>query len=89
MARGYLIDAEDPRFGRIPFPRGAVARVRDQEMKPAPTLGQHNREILAELGYSDADYQALVETGALLSLSKGSGRTEEGSPTVRPERSDA
>ena len=55
MDRGYLTDAEDPRFGRIPFPRGAVARVRDQEMKPAPTLGQHNAEILAELGYSDAD----------------------------------
>ena len=55
MDRGYLTEANDPRFGRIPFPRGAVARVRDQEMKPAPTLGQHNAEILAELGYSDAD----------------------------------
>ena len=55
IARGYLTEANDPRFGRIPFPRGAVARVQDQEMKPAPTLGQHNAEILAELGYSDAD----------------------------------
>ena len=65
IARGYLSEIEAPRFGRIPFPRGAVARVRGQEMAPAPTLGQHNAEILAELGYSDADHQALVETGAL------------------------
>ncbi len=64
-ARGYLVDVEDPRFGRIPFPRGAVARVRGQEMAPAPTLGQHNREILAELGYSAAEHQALAETGVI------------------------
>jgi len=65
IARGYLTEADDPRFGRIPFPRGAVARVRNQEMEPAPTLGQHNREILAELGYSDADHRELAETGAV------------------------
>ncbi len=65
IARGYLAEADDPRFGRIPFPRGAVARVRGQEMGPAPTLGQHNGEILAELGYSDADRRAMVETGAV------------------------
>ena len=65
VARGYLTEAEDPRFGRIPYPRGAVARVRDQEIGPAPTLGQHNPEVLAELGYSDADRRALVEDGTL------------------------
>ncbi len=64
-ARGYLVDVEDPRFGHIPFPRGAVARVRGQEMAPAPTLGQHNGEILAELGYSTAEHEALAETGAI------------------------
>ena len=64
-ARGYLVEVEDPRFGRIPFPRGAVARVRGQEMAPAPTLGQHNREILAGLGYSTAEHEALAETGVI------------------------
>lgn len=65
IARGFLTEAEDPRFGRIPFPRGAVARVRNQEIRPAPTLGQHNAEILAELRYTDDHRRALVEDGAL------------------------
>lgn len=65
IARGYLTEEDDPRFGRIPFPRGPVARARGQEMRPAPTLGQHNGEILAELGYSEQDHLAFVEAGAL------------------------
>ncbi len=65
MARGYLTEEDDPRFGRIPFPRGAVARVRGQEMRPAPTLGEHNAEVLAELGYSEAERRELLETGAV------------------------
>ncbi len=60
MARGYLTEEDDPRFGRIPFPRGAVARVRGQEMRPAPTLGEHDAEVLAELGYSEAERRELL-----------------------------
>ena len=33
--------------------------------RPPPTLGQHTREILAELGYSAADIDALEQEGAL------------------------
>ena len=65
VARGYLTEEDDPRFGRIPFPRGTIARVRGQEMRPAPVLGQHNAEVLAELGYSEADRRELAETGAV------------------------
>jgi formyl-CoA transferase len=32
---------------------------------PPPTLGQHSREILAELGYTAADIDALEQEGAL------------------------
>lgn len=78
VARGYLADADDPRFGRIPFPRGAVARVRGQEMGPAPTIGQHNAEILAELGYSDADRQTLAESGAVPSVAASPAMREQG-----------
>ncbi len=78
VARGYLTEEDDPRFGRIPFPRGAVARVRGQEMRPAPTVGQHNAEVLAELGYSEADRRALVETGAVRGVGASAGTREQG-----------
>jgi formyl-CoA transferase len=32
---------------------------------PSPLLGQHRREILAELGYSDADIDRLKADGAV------------------------
>src|SRR5690606_304888 len=32
---------------------------------PPPTLGQHNAEVLAELGYSEAEVAALAEKGVL------------------------
>jgi benzylsuccinate CoA-transferase BbsE subunit len=33
--------------------------------RPAPRLGEHNREILAEIGLAPADLQALKATGAI------------------------
>ena len=32
---------------------------------PPPMLGEHNREVLDELGYDDADYERLVEKGVM------------------------
>ena len=32
---------------------------------PPPTLGQHSREILAELGYADADIEAMAARGII------------------------
>jgi formyl-CoA transferase len=32
---------------------------------PSPLLGQHRREILRELGYGDADIEALARDGAI------------------------
>lgn len=65
IARGFLKEVDDPRFGRVMIPQGAIASVRGKTLGPAPTLGQHNREILAELGYSASEHQALVEMGAI------------------------
>jgi len=31
---------------------------------PAPTLGQHTREVLAELGYGEAEVAAMIAEGA-------------------------
>lgn len=33
--------------------------------KPAPLLGQHSREILGQLGYTDADARALIDNGVV------------------------
>lgn len=32
---------------------------------PAPTVGEHNEEVLRELGYSDEDIAALRDSGAV------------------------
>ncbi len=33
---------------------------------PPPLLGQHSREVLADLGYSDAEIQTLRDRGVTL-----------------------
>jgi len=61
VARDMVLHVDHPVEGRIPqigFPvkfsqtPGAITR-------PPPLLGEHTDEVLAELGYSDADRQAL------------------------------
>jgi crotonobetainyl-CoA:carnitine CoA-transferase CaiB-like acyl-CoA transferase len=52
VARGFLRTVEHPELGSMLFPIGALASLRDFEPAPAPRLGQHNSEILAELGHT-------------------------------------
>ena len=58
IARGFLKQIDHPEFGRIRFPQGAIATVLANQLGPAPKLGEHNNEILTQLGYSaeDADF---------------------------------
>lgn len=63
--RGFLRDVELPGFGTVPFPLGSIATIFDRPLAPAPTLGQHTRELLAELGYSEPDQGALFERGVI------------------------
>jgi len=65
IARGFITEMDHPELGRIMFPRGAVAGILGTHVAPAPTVGQHNAEILAELGYSEAATQALRDSGAM------------------------
>jgi CoA:oxalate CoA-transferase len=65
VARGFLKEIDHPDFGHILFPVGSVANLWGTDPGLAPRLGQHNAEILTELGYSPSEHQALVESGAL------------------------
>ena len=49
VARGFLVETELPGLGRVRVPRGALATVFGTTPGPAPLLGQHTEEILAEV----------------------------------------
>jgi crotonobetainyl-CoA:carnitine CoA-transferase CaiB-like acyl-CoA transferase len=66
LAREMVVELEHPRAGRtrtlglpikLSASPGKVAR-------PAPLLGQHTREVLAEFGFSSAEIEALLAGGA-------------------------
>jgi CoA:oxalate CoA-transferase len=65
IARGFLKEIDHPEFGRIRFPQGAIATVLGNQLRPAPRLGEHNSEILAQLGYSVTDQQTLISAGVI------------------------
>jgi crotonobetainyl-CoA:carnitine CoA-transferase CaiB-like acyl-CoA transferase len=65
-AIGYLPTVDHPSEGRI---RTLAVPSEWSESKPgyrrhAPRLGEHTREVLQEAGYSDAQIDAMVESGA-------------------------
>ena len=65
LARELLADYPDPDMGAFPMhhvvPR--LARTPGAVRTPAPTLGQHNRELLAALGVDDTAYSQLLASG--------------------------
>ncbi|MDO9432203.1 MAG: CaiB/BaiF CoA-transferase family protein [Phenylobacterium sp.] len=65
-AAGALIEVEDGQGGTYRSP-AAPARFpgADATVRPAaPSLGQHTREILAEVGYSTAEIEAMLAAGS-------------------------
>jgi crotonobetainyl-CoA:carnitine CoA-transferase CaiB-like acyl-CoA transferase len=66
LAREMVVELDHPRAGatralglpiKLSASPGKVAR-------PAPLLGQHTREVLAEFGFSASEVEALVHSGA-------------------------
>jgi crotonobetainyl-CoA:carnitine CoA-transferase CaiB-like acyl-CoA transferase len=67
LARGMVVDLVHPQAG----PTRAIgcpihfSATPTQITRPAPLLGQHTREILADYGYDDAAVDALVDDGVV------------------------
>jgi crotonobetainyl-CoA:carnitine CoA-transferase CaiB-like acyl-CoA transferase len=67
IARGMVVEQDHPLLGKIKLPN-LPFRMSDCDTSPsgpAPLLGQHNREIAAELGYGAAQIDALARDGVL------------------------
>lgn len=67
-ARGQFDVLEQPALGKRPIPRHLAAKFTRFEAKArahAPTLGEHNEEVLKELGYTDEQIAAMAEAGAI------------------------
>jgi crotonobetainyl-CoA:carnitine CoA-transferase CaiB-like acyl-CoA transferase len=66
-ARGMVVEQDHPVLGRVKLPN-LPFRFSDCDTSPrspAPLLGQHNRDVAASLGYSEAEVDAMVRDGVL------------------------
>ena len=61
-ARGYLVELDQPPIGVMTFegPAFTATGMADVDIRPAPGLGQHTREIAAELGLDEAAIDDLI-----------------------------
>ena len=66
-ARGYLVELDQPPIGVMTFegPAFAATGMADADIHPAPGLGEHTREIVAELGLDEAAIDDLIARGIL------------------------
>jgi crotonobetainyl-CoA:carnitine CoA-transferase CaiB-like acyl-CoA transferase len=73
VARGFFEDVTHPVVGTVPIvrPPFRFATVERWNRTPAPTMGQHNHEVLAELGLSDDEIVALERDEVIGTKPKG------------------
>ncbi len=61
-ARGYLVEIDQPPIGTMTIegPAFAATGMPDADIRPAPALGEHTREIVAELGLDHSTVEDLI-----------------------------
>ncbi len=66
-ARGSLVEVDDPEIGPMlmPAPAPRLSRTPAEVRWPGPRLGQHTDEVLAEVGLSHHDIEALRTAGVV------------------------
>jgi crotonobetainyl-CoA:carnitine CoA-transferase CaiB-like acyl-CoA transferase len=67
IARGMVLEQDHPLLGKIQLPN-LPFRFSDCDTTctvPAPLLGQHNREVAGQLGFGDAEIDAMERDGVL------------------------
>ena len=66
-ARGYLVELDQPPIGIMTFegPAFTATGMAGADIRPAPGLGEHTREIIAELGLEEAAIDDLIASGIL------------------------
>jgi formyl-CoA transferase len=64
--RGFLVDIDHPHTGTLKY-AGAPFAMSEAGWKKgrAPLLGEHTKQVLTDLGYSDEDIVRLREQGAI------------------------
>ena len=69
-ARGYFQHVDHPEAGRHPttHPVWRMADRPQPPLHPAPCFGEHNREILAAAGYTDAQLDAMEAASVLVTV---------------------
>ena len=66
LARDMIVEVEHPVRGRyLTVGNPIKLSASPTTIGPSPLLGQHREEILEELGYTDAQIQALAAEGAI------------------------
>jgi formyl-CoA transferase len=65
-ARGMIVELAHPTRGSYPMPGNPVRlSASPTDVARAPLLGEHNAEVLGQLGYGDADLEALRRDGII------------------------
>ena len=66
-ARGYLVELDQPPIGVMTFegPAFTATGMAGADIRPAPGLGEHTREIIAEMGLDEAAVGDLIARGIL------------------------